>query len=202
MTDPSEPPAGSEALRYGSRRQALIDAMIRVTARDGLRKVTYRSVAAEAGVSHGLLFYHFSSLDTLILEAFDDCIQHSMRTINFVAEDEDPTRFADGIIYSLNTNPDSMEYQYQVLLESRRNSMLTAAVDLMFVRYRRAVGMGLANMNIVPDSSVSSYVFSIIEGIVLHQHVENNPAIAESSVQLLRMTLNTLRQESQKGAST
>ncbi|WP_416979825.1 TetR family transcriptional regulator [Streptomyces sp. T028] len=46
-------------LGYGEGRDALLIAAVRVVARDGLRKLTYRAVAAEAGVTHGLVAHHF-----------------------------------------------------------------------------------------------------------------------------------------------
>ena len=45
--------------RYGGGRDALIEAAILVVAREGLRGLTIRSVAAEAGVTRGLFCSHF-----------------------------------------------------------------------------------------------------------------------------------------------
>ncbi|HZB75928.1 MAG TPA: TetR family transcriptional regulator, partial [Solirubrobacteraceae bacterium] len=42
-----------------SRREALLDAAIRVIRRDGAQKLTLDAVAAEAGVSKGGILYHF-----------------------------------------------------------------------------------------------------------------------------------------------
>src|SRR5690348_5734759 len=49
-------------------REALLDATERVIAREGFSALTYRSVAAEAGVTHGLVTYRFGTLDALISE--------------------------------------------------------------------------------------------------------------------------------------
>src|SRR5438132_3593131 len=55
--------------RYGEGRQALLDAAVQVVGRSGLRGLTYRAVAAEAGVTQGLVAHHFGSRDRLIHEA-------------------------------------------------------------------------------------------------------------------------------------
>lgn len=49
-----------------SNRDSILDAAIRVTNRDGIRAVTFDSVAAEAGVTRGGMIYHFNSRDALI----------------------------------------------------------------------------------------------------------------------------------------
>lgn len=50
------------------RRQQLIDATMRVLARKGYAQTTLSDVAAEAGVSHGLVNFHFSTKEKLLTE--------------------------------------------------------------------------------------------------------------------------------------
>ncbi len=57
----------SEALR----REQIVQAAFRVTAREGLEQLTIRLVATEAGLSTGLVFFHFDSKDTLLLALLD-----------------------------------------------------------------------------------------------------------------------------------
>ena len=48
------------------RRQQLIDATMHVLARNGYAQTTLSDVAAEAGVSHGLVNFHFESKEKLL----------------------------------------------------------------------------------------------------------------------------------------
>ncbi len=48
------------------RRQQLLESAFAVAARDGLDGLTIRAVAAEAGLSHGLVLFHFGSKDGLL----------------------------------------------------------------------------------------------------------------------------------------
>jgi AcrR family transcriptional regulator len=50
------------------RRQQLIDATMRVLARKGYAQTTLSDVAAEAGVSHGLVNFHFDTKEKLLTE--------------------------------------------------------------------------------------------------------------------------------------
>lgn len=50
------------------RRQQLVDATMRVLARKGYAQTTLSDVAVEAGVSHGLVNFHFETKDRLLTE--------------------------------------------------------------------------------------------------------------------------------------
>ena len=53
-----------------TRRTSLIAATTRVLARDGAAGASVRAIAAEAGVSPGLVTHHFGSVDALIAAAY------------------------------------------------------------------------------------------------------------------------------------
>ena len=82
MTEPAEHTASRSTRKrvtnYGTGREALLDAAVRVVARGGLRRLTYRAVAQEAGVTHGLVVHHFGSRDALIEEALAHAVRQSL----------------------------------------------------------------------------------------------------------------------------
>ncbi|MFF2777970.1 TetR/AcrR family transcriptional regulator [Streptomyces sp. NPDC058052] len=51
------------------RRERIVDAALRVVRRDGIGRLTHRTVAAEADVPLGSTTYHFGSLDELLVAA-------------------------------------------------------------------------------------------------------------------------------------
>lgn len=55
--------------RGARRRTALLDATLRVVARDGAAGASHRAVAAEAGVPLGSTTYYFASREEMLLEA-------------------------------------------------------------------------------------------------------------------------------------
>ena len=59
-----------------SSKNAILDALERVIARQGLAATTIEAVAAEAGVSKGGLFYHFASKRDLLLRLMDRYHNH------------------------------------------------------------------------------------------------------------------------------
>jgi AcrR family transcriptional regulator len=84
---PKETRRGSEE----ERREEILRAAYQVAARDRLAGVTARAVAAEAGVSSGLIFFYFESVDRLLTELLDWLLA---RTI--VATDLDDLMLAPG----------------------------------------------------------------------------------------------------------
>lgn len=63
---------GRKASRQGSeqRRQAILDAALRIIVRDGVRAVRHRAVAAEADVPLSATTYYFKDIDDLITDTF------------------------------------------------------------------------------------------------------------------------------------
>jgi TetR/AcrR family transcriptional repressor of bet genes len=61
------------------RREAILEAAFQVAARDQLRGLSMRAVAEEAGVSKGLIFFHFRDKDTLLHALLDWLLEQSPR---------------------------------------------------------------------------------------------------------------------------
>ena len=62
---------GGRKLPEEERRAAILRAAYAVATREGLAGVTARAVAAEAGVSSGLVFFHFGEKDALLAALLD-----------------------------------------------------------------------------------------------------------------------------------
>ena len=60
------------------RRDAILRAAYTVAARERLGGVTARAVAAEAGVSSGLVFFYFDSIDNLLVALLDWMLERTM----------------------------------------------------------------------------------------------------------------------------
>ncbi|WNW11387.1 TetR family transcriptional regulator [Pseudomonas sp. DTU_2021_1001937_2_SI_NGA_ILE_001] len=70
---------GRKASRRGSeqRRQAILDAAMRIVIRDGVRGVRHRAVAAEADVPLSATTYYFKDIDDLLNDAFAQYVERS-----------------------------------------------------------------------------------------------------------------------------
>ena len=102
-----------------SRREALLDAAIRVIRRDGAQKLTLDAVAAEAGVSKGGILYHFATKRALVdgllerwladfdrrLEASEDPLAEYVRCSDLSDEDPDVTASEFGMLAGMIDDP-------------------------------------------------------------------------------------------------
>jgi len=83
-------------------RQSLIEAAISVLAAEGFARTSARAVAAEAGGTNGLIFYHFGSMDGLLAATAEELSARRMKRVKAAlggdqASVEWPTRLADAI---------------------------------------------------------------------------------------------------------
>src|SRR5687768_15506671 len=154
--------------QYGSGREALLDAAIAVVARRGLRYLTYRSVATEAGVTHGLVAHHFGSRDALLLAALRHSVQRSIDVTALRAESRTPDDFVRGFAEMVERDPDLHAFQYEVLLEARRSPEARRHASELYASYRSATREGLAGLGIV-DGPLSDLIFAALDGLVFQQ---------------------------------
>ncbi|TRX75526.1 TetR/AcrR family transcriptional regulator [Pseudomonas mangiferae] len=83
---------GRKASRQGSeqRRQAILDAAMRIIVRDGVRAVRHRAVAAEAAVPLSATTYYFKDINDLITDTFAQFVERSAEMLGaFWANMED-----------------------------------------------------------------------------------------------------------------
>ncbi|MER5453045.1 TetR family transcriptional regulator [Streptomyces sp. NPDC002766] len=197
MTDSVEP-AGERRSRkrvthYGTGRTALLDAAVRVVARGGLRKLTYRAVAEEAGVTHGLVVHHFGSRDALIEEAVTHAIRTSLSSSALDIGTGRPSDFATGLTQMVESGPELQAFQYELLLEARRRPELLPHLRNLYEEYFEATRRELSRM--LPgtvERGTSRLVFAALEGLVLHQLVFGEREVTEEALKELRTLLEGL----------
>jgi DNA-binding transcriptional regulator YbjK len=167
MTDSADAPASRrprKRLHYGEGREALLNAAVRVVARGGLRRLTYRAVAQEAGVTHGLVVHHGEVAD-----------------------------FSIGLSEMVTADPDTQAFQYELLLESRRRPELLPQIRELYDEYFDAARRELGRMLPAgADKALARLVFAALDGLVLHQLVFDEPEVTEEAVEELRALLRLL----------
>lgn len=169
-TPPAARPRSRKRLGYGEGREALLRAAVRVVARRGLRHLTYRAVAEEAGVTHGLVVHHFGSRDALIEESLAYAVRTSLSSSLLESGTGRPEDFVAGLTDMVEDDPDGQAYQYELLLEARRRPELLAQVRALYDEYFEASRRELNR--ILPQGASPAFnrlVFAALDGLVLHQ---------------------------------
>lgn len=109
------------------RRTEILEAAIRVLARDGLAQASTRRLAAEAGINQATLLYHVGSKDELLLAVLREMMRQT-REIAVAAATERPLPLREAIANSVRafwrhveTTPEHQVMQYELTLYALRN---------------------------------------------------------------------------------
>ncbi|MFJ9561402.1 TetR/AcrR family transcriptional regulator [Streptomyces fuscichromogenes] len=199
MTESAEPSQHPDdrsrrRLGYGEGREALLKAAVRVVGARGLRHLTYRAVAEEAGVTHGLVVHHFGSRDALIEESLAYAVRLSLSSSLLEPGTGKPEDFVAGLSDMVEDDADGQAYQYELLLEARRRPELLPQVRALYDEYFGASRRELDR--ILPGDASPAFnrlVFAALDGLVLHQLTGiGDRSDTEAALSELRDLLRTL----------
>lgn len=175
-------------VEYGTGRQELLEAAIHVVAAQGLRGLTFRSVAAEAGVTHGAVQYHFGSWDNLVAEALGLAVQRSIDTAGLQSASSGFEDFAGALIASVAADPELQAFQFELSLEARRRPELLSVVAEGYEAYRGAVHEALSAGGL-DDPALSEMIVVALDGLVFQQTVFGDVERTQKALQALRTML-------------
>jgi AcrR family transcriptional regulator len=187
--------AARPAPGYGEGRRALLAAAVHVVATRGLRHLTYRSVAQEAGVAHGLVAHHFGTRDALLEAALEFSLGNSVGSISSEPGSGDLDALFAGVVEMVRAHPDDQAFQYELILEARRRPELRPQVEQVYATYREALRSELAAAGIAADDALVHLVFAAVDGLVFQQVCLDEPATAPA-LECLRALLRPLAERS------
>ncbi|UGS33840.1 TetR/AcrR family transcriptional regulator [Capillimicrobium parvum] len=181
--------------RRGGGRQALIEALVRVAARERLTQVTTRSVAAEAGVTHGLVRHHFGTLEAMIEEALAWAAAEAVIGSGLRAEGGDLAALASDLAVLIDEDPEHAAFQLEVILEARHREGLRERVQENYDAYHDVVAGSLARLGLPYDLDLARLVFAALNGLVINQLIFGRPEETERGLHWLRRLLEHERVE-------
>lgn len=186
---------------YGEGRQALLDAAVRVVARKGLRGLTFRAVAAEAGVTQGLVTHHFGTRQVLIREAVRAAGIESIGSTLSAERNTDVATFVEGLQGFLDDTVELQAFQYEIALEARRDPELRADIVELYDAYHDATRDALRAVGAADDDVATHLVFAALDGLSFQQLVYGPNAKTDACVRLLRELLATAPLQRSDGES-
>lgn len=112
-------------------RRALVEAAIQVLAREGFTRTSARAVAAEAGGTNGLIFYHFGSMDGLLAATASElCRRRMVRVKEALGGDEAAVRWPERLADTIRaeaTSPEGIAV-VELVVAARTNPALSEPV--------------------------------------------------------------------------
>lgn len=177
---------------YAEGREALLAAAARVVAREGFGGLTYRSVAEQAGTTHGLVSYHFGSRDKLIHEtvmrARHEAIERAWLTPGSGRLED----FSSGLSQLVTEAPEDQVLQFELALESRRRAELVPEVRALYDEYLSVTKEALESFGIEADDALARLVFAALDGLTLQQLIYEQPEQTDRAVEALHDLLGRL----------
>lgn len=171
--------------------QKLIDAAISVVATKGLHSLTYRSVAVEAGVAHGLIRHHFGSLSILLEEALTVVTSRVLEQ-NALNNGDSPDIFERSIDLSSDQERKDHAFISEMLLESRRDPSLKVLVSQLYEQFHQSVRDSLRQRGIRASRGLVILLFAALDGLVIEEQALDTERDAHLALQELRKILQLL----------
>jgi AcrR family transcriptional regulator len=164
--------------RSEDRRADLIRAAYRVMARDGVHRVPLHEIAAEAGVSKGLLIYHFQTKDGLVLAALEWVLATTEARIRErLAGSADPTEAISTVVDAVWVSPEANRDFFRFYLDGVEHQARSPEFDefadraasIMNSFYREVIVSGVeAGVLTVDDPTAAAIQMrAVIEGMFL-----------------------------------
>ncbi|MFJ9587968.1 TetR/AcrR family transcriptional regulator [Streptomyces acidicola] len=174
-------------------RNRLLDAAIQIANEQGIDKVTYRSVAARAGLSHSLVRFYFGSGDTMITMALERAAELDATESHMLADDVES--FSDALVRVVSGEGSRGLLQYDYLLRAVRGGVPLRRVRALYDFYLKQIAGTLDNLRIDdPDGSIGAMVFATLDGLVLQHSIYESDDRTEAVLEQLRSVLRLLQQ--------
>lgn len=131
------------------KRRLILEAAVRVFARDGFHTSRVGAVTAEAGVAHGLLYHYFSSKDELLERIFRETWSALLEALNDVEESGEPAaeqlrRVAAIVLRTWRRDPDLVRVLVREVTRSPHLAAEIEEIGQAFAAIERIVAGGQA----------------------------------------------------------
>ncbi len=159
-----------------------MSAVMQIVAAKGLRGVTYRAVAREAGVNHNLISHHFGSMESLLNATMELAVERAIANTELVLFADLDERYADALIASVSAEPEVHLFQFEMLLEARRHPELRESSRRLYENYVASVHDGLRRRGVAADDDLCNAVFAALDGLMLQFLTIGDPARIRAAV--------------------
>ncbi len=174
------------------KRRLIIDAAVRVFARDGYHTSRVGDIAEEAGIAHGLLYHYFSSKEEVLTTLFRENWGELLGRLERVEQSDEPADeqlqgIAKILLRSWRNDPDLVSV---MIREVARSSHLLQQVDEIqdgFATIQRVIERGQATgvFRADLDPRLASWIFyggldEILTGWVLGQLPDGDEEVARA----------------------
>lgn len=174
------------------KTQKILTAVRKILARNGYMGTTVNLVAAEAGVSRGLLHYYFKNKDDMLARVLRENMTLSILMIRQVFKDNDTALgYARGITDLLRnvmeTDPDFLNLFFEGFAVARQSDLVSNQLSALYGQFRKALETGLVTARdrgmispALPVAALAAIITGIVDGMGLQLLTE--PELCQDQV--------------------
>jgi AcrR family transcriptional regulator len=187
-----------------ARRAEILEAAIRVLARDGLAETTTRKIAAEAHVNQAMLRYYFGSKDDLLFAVLQEMMRVTEEIVHSVTTVSSSLREAIEVSIKafweqVEATPELQIMQYELTLYALRNPEsawlakqqyggYSAVVETIIQHACATTGQPCA----IPFPTLARFIIGGLDGLILQFISDRDTARARSDLDYLIKTVIAL----------
>ena len=169
------------------RRRLIVEAALRVIARDGVNAATHRAVAAEAGAALASTTYHFSSKGEIVAEALELAIDRSIAAVERCTappHPATPAALVDRLVELVRAlcadDQAPLAAQYELLIEAGRSPELRRLAERWDGAYIGGLRAIVAAAGIRAPTQAAQILSDLIEGALLDHVTAPEDGLVES----------------------
>jgi len=181
----------SETTTPLSTRDALLEATLRVIAKEGMRAVTHRKVAAEAGVSLSATSYHLSNIQNILYESMERYVTSARDRYEPSQRIDTPEQMVEAIItlvLNIHRDQDDIVLMYELYAQAARDPRYFQLVSEWSASTQRSIRR-------VFDPATSLKLESLLEGFIFLRALTEHPM----DIETMRTALNEIIAASRAG---
>ncbi|GAC50749.1 TetR/AcrR family transcriptional regulator [Gordonia aichiensis] len=176
-------------------RTRLLDAAIHIASTQGLDKVTYRSVATQAGLSHSLVRFYFGSGEAMITAALERAAQLDVEESHIRAATIE--EFGVDLLDVMGGERNRGMLQYDYLLRAVRRGVPLDRLVTLYDFYIGQVAGTLDDLDIDdPDGSIAAMILGAVDGLIMQHAIYESDERTERTLDRIRDLLRLLKNSS------
>ncbi|MFQ5615403.1 MAG: TetR/AcrR family transcriptional regulator [Anaerolineales bacterium] len=190
--------------RSDEKVRTLLDAARTILGERGYAAATISEIAAEAGVSRGLLHYYFKSKEDLLAQVVRVNLESTLEMVILMfAQSETPEDLSAGLTGALRAivagDPAFFNLVFECWVVARQSPVVAREINDLFRQFRESVRDGLAGAAAqgviapaLPLDGLAALLTGLIDGLALQLVIDSQLAANESIWETLERAIRVL----------
>lgn len=184
---------------HEARRQELLEALMRITRREGWDAISLRKVAAEAGVSMGMVQHYFSSKDEMLRFAIEmmaeDTRTRIRRRVARLPEPHNPRLLVETVLIEMIPRPSRRETEAEAAqvwirrlsLRPESQAVLARGAADVMAMLTEQIGLARPGAAAIAERDASGLI-ALLDGLIFN--IVGGLQTAESATEIMRAQLD------------